>query len=326
MVTVLISSMGRRVGLIQCFRDSAQKLGLGIRVLGCDAEPEMAPAKWFVDSAFKIPRCSEPDFINKLLNICKDEHVDLLVPTIDTELILLASNKELFQAVGTTVAISALEVVNISRNKIQTARLLMNNQIETPRFATADEFLKAPERLKLPVILRPVAGSGSKGLIIVESMSELEHIRLDPQNYMAQEMYQGREYTVNMFFDRGGSLKCAIPHLRYEIRAGEVSKGITRRVPELINIARRMASALKGAYGPMCFQAIMDDHGKAVVFEINARFGGGYPLAHQAGARFAQWLIEDVKGLPSTASDEWQDGVVMLRFDSAVFFNLNENK
>jgi carbamoyl-phosphate synthase large subunit len=55
------------------------------------------------------------------------------------------------------------------------------------------------------------------------------------------------------------------------------------------------------------------------VFEINARFGGGYPLAHQAGATFSQWLLEEVAGLPATANDRWQDGVLMLRYDSAVF-------
>ena len=69
----------------------------------------------------------------------------------------------------------------------------------------------------------------------------------------------------------------------------------------------------------MCFQAIIDGDGRAAVFEINARFGGGYPLAHRAGATFARWLIEQRLDLPRTMGDDWEDNVVMLRFDDAVF-------
>ena len=33
-----------------------------------------------------------------------------------------------------------------------------------------------------------------------------------------------------------------------------------------------------------------------------------------------RWVLEDALGLPSTATDDmWRDGVVMLRFDEAVF-------
>ena len=56
------------------------------------------------------------------------------------------------------------------------------------------------------------------------------------------------------------------------------------------------------------------------VIEINARFGGGYPLSYAAGADFPAWLLEDVLGLSSSANaDGWRDGVVMLRYDDAVF-------
>jgi len=56
-----------------------------------------------------------------------------------------------------------------------------------------------------------------------------------------------------------------------------------------------------------------------MVFEINARFGGGFPLAHRAGARFSRWLLEDVLGLQSSAQNNWQEDLVMLRYDAAIF-------
>ncbi|NDD70965.1 transcriptional regulator, partial [bacterium] len=61
-------------------------------------------------------------------------------------------------------------------------------------------------------------------------------------------------------------------------------------------------------------------------FEINARFGGGYPLADQAGAKFAQWILEELANLPSSANNEWREGVLMLRYDATVFTDTRPNK
>jgi carbamoyl-phosphate synthase large subunit len=92
-------------------------------------------------------------------------------------------------------------------------------------------------------------------------------------------------------------------------------------MPALQAAAKKLAQVLPGATGPLCFQAVIMGSGEMAVFEINARFGGGYPLAHRAGARFSQWLLEEACGLPCTANDDWKEGVVMLRYDAAVFLN-----
>ena len=138
---------------------------------------------------------------------------------------------------------------------------------------------------------------------------------------IAQEYVHGAEFTVNIYFDRTGRLLAAVPHERLETRAGEVSKGVTRRNEALLRVAGQIAAALPDPRGPLCFQCILPADGVPRVFEINARFGGGYPLADRAGARFAQWLLEEAVGLPSSANNDWKDGVTMLRYDSAVFIN-----
>ena len=38
-----------------------------------------------------------------------------------------------------------------------------------------------------------------------------------------------------------------------------------------------------------------------------------------AGAPFTSWLIRQAAGLPPDASDDWQDGTTMLRYDAAIF-------
>jgi carbamoyl-phosphate synthase large subunit len=126
---------------------------------------------------------------------------------------------------------------------------------------------------------------------------------------------------VNMFCDRTHRMRSAVPHLRYETRAGEISKGTTERQRALLEISSQVAGALPGVMGALCFQAIVRADGVAAVFEVNARFGGGYPLAWRAGARFSRWLLEWAGDLPSSIHDEWQSGLTMLRYDGAVFLD-----
>ena len=136
---------------------------------------------------------------------------------------------------------------------------------------------------------------------------------------IVQDMATGREFTINVYVNRSGECICAVPHWRMEVRAGEVSKGITVKDCRLMTLARKVAEALPGAYGPLNIQCFMDDSGSIQIIEMNARFGGGYPLAHRAGARFTDWLFEEQADKPLPYFDGWTDDLAMLRFDEAVF-------
>lgn len=316
--TLLVSSAGRRVELIDCFRQSAAALGIELRVIAVDLAPAMSPACQIADLALPVPRCTEPAFIDRLLAICAEHGVELVVPTIDTELEALARHAARFWALGSWVSVSAPEVVALSRDKLRTARFLADHGIPVPRSGTIEDARRAPARWRWPLIVRPRGGSSSIGLHLVASPAALD--RLGPgEDCFVQERIAGDEYTVNLFFDRSGELRCAIPHLRCEIRAGEVAKGVTRRHARLEEIAWTLGAVLPGARGALCFQAMVDRTGEPMVFEINSRFGGGYPLAHRAGATFSQWLLEEVAGLPSSAHNDWQERIIMLRYDRAIF-------
>jgi carbamoyl-phosphate synthase large subunit len=317
MLTVLFTSAGRRNQLIACFRESAESLHRPLRVLAADMFPQLSPACHQADQAFRVNACYAPEYIQDLLQICSDHKVDLLVPTIDPELSVLSRHRSEFARVGTRVVVSSVFVSELAQDKFQTAATLQSAGVSTPRTFRLSEYLDAPSILPDPVIAKPNSGSGSRG--IIRPRSPLDLVSLQSPEYIVQELWQGLEYTVNMFFDLNGQLRCAIPHRRLEVRSGEVSKGRTERIETLIEASRKMASVLNGAQGPLCFQAIVRPDGSYCVFEINARFGGGYPLAHQAGARFAQWLLEELEGREVSALDDWESGLTMLRFDTAVF-------
>jgi len=316
--TVLISSAGRRVELIQCFRNGAAALDIDLTVIAVDLEPAMSAACQAADRAIRVPPCDRAEFIDALLGICLRDQVDLIIPTIDPELEPISAQAERFRELGTEVAVSTPAVVRLARDKLRTAQFLSSRGLPVPRTGLPEEVLAEPDAWPWPLMVKPRAGSSSIGIRIVSSPDQLVEIGGSPE-YLVQELLRGEEYTVNLFFDRAGRLRCVIPHLRCEVRAGEVAKGITRRHAELEAIAWALGEALAGARGALCFQAIVDGDGHPLAFELNARFGGGYPLAHHAGARFAQWLLEETTGRPLSAHNHWHDGVLMLRYDHAVF-------
>jgi carbamoyl-phosphate synthase large subunit len=195
--------------------------------------------------------------------------------------------------------------------------LFAANGIPTPRTLTLADYKKCPQALQWPIIAKPNSGSASLGIIRPARPEDLANLEAD--DYIVQELWQGREYTVNVFFDQDGRLRCAVPHLRIEVRAGEVSKGRTERISSLEAAAENLASTIPGAMGPLCFQAIVAHDDSYAIFEINARFGGGYPLAHRAGARMSQWILEELSGRPVSANNDWTAGMTMLRYDQAVY-------
>jgi len=319
-MTMLVSSCGRRVQLIEAFRTDARDLGVDLRVVGIDVHPVHSAAAMVADASYRVPSVQNERFLPSVRQICADEHVSLVLPTIDPELILYAQQAEAFYRAGTTVSISSMRLIKMMCDKMETYQWLTGAGIRTPHTMPMEEVRRFFGNIEFPVIAKPVCGSGSVGVKVLRDATELFDAPLD-SGYLIQEFIEGVEYTVNMFFSLGtGRLHCVIPHRRIEVRAGEVAKGQTVRHPALEALGWKIGEAFAGAArGCICFQAIENSRGEIFVIEINGRFGGGFPLAHHAGARMSRWLLEEVQGLPLSAGNDWNGDVMMSRYDAAFY-------
>ncbi len=321
-VTVLISSAGRRVELLRGFRRALDGLGLRGRVIATDAS-WYSSAFHDADEAFPVPRLDDPAYVPTLLALCEKQGVDLVVPTIDTEMATWVAARDQFDAIGTTISLSGGGVVDIAADKQLTHDWLVANGFPTVGQASPRAVLDDPGAWPFPLIAKPRFGSAGIGVGIVRDAAELAVAVGRPElgEMVVQTLAPGREHTIDVLADRQGRCVCAVPRRRIEVRSGEVSKGVTVRSPELQDLAARICHALPGAFGTITVQVFVGDApGELAVIEINARYGGGFPLALEAGADFPRWQLEELLGLPSTASaDGWRDGLVMLRYDAAVF-------
>ena len=318
-LNVLLSSCGRRVGLMDCFRSALRDLGICGSVVAVDCSLT-APAFHLADAAWQVPRCSEPEFAQVIVELCQRESVRLAVPTIDPELPVYAGNRDLFAAVRTAVAVSGPDTVAIAADKVRTHQWLSEHGFATVRQAPANEALAQPSDWRFPLIAKPRRGSAGIGVAPVADLDALRVACRGRDDLVVEEIAPGQEYTINLFVNASGKCICVVPHMRLEVRAGEVSKAVTAKRPALIELGRQIGEALPGAYGPLNVQCFVDAQGTIRVTEINPRFGGGYPIAQAAGANFPRWLIEEALGRSVWGPfDDWEDGLAMLRYDSAVF-------
>ena len=111
MKNILITSAGRRVSLVRNFQKELKSIYTDGKVFSADANPKLASACIVSDGWFKVSRLDNPNYINELLDICINNSINLIVPTIDTELLLLAENEQLFLSKGISVVISSIDFI-----------------------------------------------------------------------------------------------------------------------------------------------------------------------------------------------------------------------
>lgn len=319
MTNILISSAGRRAALVKLFQREIQHLQGN--VFAADVGRTSAACR-LATSWRQVPHCTAFEFPAALRQACDDWKINWIVPTIDTELPVLANLRTQFAAEGINVAVSSIETIEICSDKFRTADFLERSNLPTVATLNNPSQVGCPQlpNTAFPVFLKPAQGSSSIGAVRINDQETLNFYFAQTACPIVQEHAVGREFTVNFFVDRLGRCIAAVPHERLETRAGEVSKCVTRHIPALEELAWKIAAALPGAYGPLCYQAFYDRDAGPRIIEINARFGGGYPVTHAAGANFVDFLLNDREGTttPPTRST-WAEGCVMLRYDAAVF-------
>lgn len=315
---ILFTSAGRRVSLIRAFRESSERLGVRGRIITADLNQNVSAA-FVADQHELVPRVTSPEYINTLKGICKRHNVKLVIPLIDTELLVLSENQEQFQHNGTTILVSSPAVNEISRDKRKTHAFFSSIGVHTPRIFDPDDILNDPSA-HYPFFLKPADGSSSIGVTVIRTARELQFFKDYIPEAILQEYINGDEYTLDVLVDFQGKVLSIVPRLRIETRAGEVSKGITAKNKQLIDAGRKVVESLPGPRGCLTVQCFLTEHGETHFIEINPRFGGGYPLSYAAGADFPGMIIQMMLNRQiKTAIDAWQDGLVMLRYDEGIF-------
>lgn len=317
-MNILISSAGRRVSLVRAFQNELKAVFPQGLVMTTDMNPQFSAACQVSDKAFKVGRITVAETINEILAICLANDIKLIIPTIDTELVILAENKARFEEKGINIIVSDLDFIKICRNKWLTNDFFQTKAIDIPS-------LIDKKNLTFPFFIKPFDGSLSKDIALIQKSEDLTPQQLGNPNLMFMEYLspsEHDEYTVDMYFGKDNLLKCAVPRHRFEIRGGEISKGITKK-NEVLTFLKEKLNRIEGAIGCLTVQLFLNKVTKKITgIEINPRFGGGYPMSYNAGANYPKFLIEEYLLLQEiTYFEDWKNDLLQLRYDTEIIVN-----
>ena len=312
MIKILFTGVGRRVELIQAFREAALVLNKELIIYGADMAGT-APALAFCDYARRVVSMRDGGYIDNLLQICREDAIDLIVPTIDTDLLALAEKKGLFEKNGTKVLISEPDKIRICRDKNNTSQFFVDCGLHAPM--PVNNWKEYSEGY--PAFIKPKDGSSSINAYKVDNDEELAVYAEQIEDYIVQPFVNGREYTIDVFCDWEGTPISIVPRERVQVRAGEVLKTRIVMDPQMIDEAKALCRAFLPC-GPMTVQLIRDETGVDWFIEINPRFGGGSPLSMKAGARSAEAILHLIDNEAVRTFSNISDGAIYSRFDQSV--------
>ncbi|WP_394216108.1 ATP-grasp domain-containing protein [Brachybacterium vulturis] len=332
--TVVIGSAGRRLYLVDWFRDAFAALGLDGRVVVTENDPTSSAAS-YGDVARQLPRYTDPAYGLALLDLVDEMRPRLFVSVNDYELMHLHVHTDLAQQLrhrGVLVPGVSSEWQRGCADKLQMARLLDEIGVRTPltlRGGDQDGLAELAGRVD-EVVVKHRFGSGSSGLALVPAGAALaavaNAVRTAPvtggraptaDDVVVQPRLTGVEHGVDIVGDLHvpGALSAVLARSKLRMRAGETDKAVTVDSGPFRRNAALIARAA-GLTGLIDVDMFLGADGEASVIDINPRFGGGYPFVHLAGSDVPRYCIASAFGV--TIDDGWRDyepGVISAKYE-----------
>jgi len=313
-VNVLVTSVSRKVTLVQAFKRAIQAVGGG-KVLAGDISLDSA-ALYMADDGIIMPRSDEPDFIDWVSDLCARESISLIVPTRDEELPVFAEHSAGLLSRGVRVAVSPAQTVEICQDKSAFLEFCVREGFSVPRVLEphsvgAEDY---------PVFVKPRRGKGGIGATRVEDSASLDSILAQTPDVIIQEYCDLPEYTLDVFADFKGRVLSVVPRQRVVVIAGESYVSRTTRAEPLIDRGGALVERLN-LHGHGTVQCFFD--GSNLLFiEVNPRYGGGASLGWAAGHPTPEYLVRLVLGEEiEPRIGEFEDGMTMLRYTQDIFLD-----
>ena len=302
MYTVLVTGIGGNVGqgIIRNIRSFNPKISIiGTNTIAVSAGNHLC------DKVFTVPAAYENNYIETVAEICKNQKVDLIIPSTDYENLYLSNSRALLPVVAT----SDFYTNGVFVDKFLTWKHFSKHNLP---FAESELPSKYKAGTWKEIIAKPRKGRGSRGLHI--DPSSLSGFSDD--EYMIQKLYKGEEITTAFYVTKKEKLHGFINFERY-LENGTTNKCIVsnkynRQLAELID---GIMSCTKIA-GACNIQSIVTQEGNIIPFEINGRISGTNSIRSQLGFKDVQYTLqeylynsepEEIKIMQGAALRIWMD-------------------
>ena len=316
----LMLSVGRRGELMKDFRTSMEE---GSKIIATDNSP-YAPALYFADKQYLVPKINAPEYIDTILEICRNEHIDAVTTFIDPEIMLLADNRKEFEELGVEVLAPYSETAKLCFDKYEMFKYLRDCGIRTAMtWGSYDRVKEALDTgiVSFPIFIKPRTGSGSVGARKIFDSETLHAAFEHEPTIIAQELMTGEgcfDLDADVYVDTVSHKPVSIFSKRkVSTTIGGANKTISFKDKKLFDFTLEALSYFK-FNGPIDVDFFYKN-GEYYLSEINPRFGGAYLHAYGAGVDFIKMIERNLKGKENENTiGNYDEGVVMMMYDSVV--------
>lgn len=310
----LILAAGTRNKVVQYFKKTFDGIGT---VVATDANT-LGPAIYDANKYYIVPPITEPGYIDKILEICQKEKISGVLSLIDLELSLLATNKEKFRAVGTTVIGSSYELCEMALDKMQMYEWLKGHGYNCARsWMDKEKFYRAEQagEVTYPVFVKPYRGSASISISKVFDKETVELLFSHEDDLMIQEFLDGQEIGADVYIDLiSGEVVSIFTKKKIKMRAGETDKAVSFKDEKLFQLIEKFVT--EAGYRGQIDIDIFDIDGKYYISEVNPRFGGGYPHAYESGCDHMKLILNNLQGVVNQKNiGAYDEGIYMMKYN-----------
>jgi len=311
---VLITCCGRKAYLIEEFRRSLSAIRPHEqhKISVSEADP-LSASRFAADAFWQAPRISHPSYIDFIVELCRREKVDFLLPTKDTELRLLAENID--RLTNTILPLSSAHTLRVCEDKLLFYAYI-REKFRTPLTLPADEWSKA--QMPLPVVVKENGlGIETSGAIVCESKSKvLAAIKLYKRP-IVQSLAVGNEYTVDCLFDQLSKPIAIIPRRRLRLRHNVSDVGLARSDESIESCCIRLGRFL-GLVGAANIQLMVTSgQMEPTLIEVNPRISGGLQITLAACPGYFDALVREALRLPNEPL-QVKEPMLVMKFDSVI--------
>jgi carbamoyl-phosphate synthase large subunit len=252
----------------------------------------------FADAFYVVPAVTDPNYLDKMIEICAREEVDWVMPCIDSELVLLRENDfRILDEGGAQLFLASTGVLRICTDKLATHDFFEAHGI---RAIPTEPWVKGYAGFQWPCIVKPRQGSGSESIYFARSQVEADFFGLYiggtvGGRVVMQPFIEGEEYTVDVLVDVNKEPLIISPRIRCATEAGVSVHGITYWDELVVSGVTKIIESLGIVYAAN-IQCFVQPDGGVLFGEINARVAGSSIFTQLAGIPFYESIVEMMRG------------------------------
>lgn len=289
----------KSLAVVRALSKSGLKVSVGERTI-------LAPALFskYVDWRYIYPSVDlYPDkFISWLEKLVKINKFGVLITPEEETCLLISQNKEKLSKF-IRIPLPEYNTINFLRNKFALISHAKNLGIpcpDTKLISSIQDIYNYKHSHKLPLVLKPVNGSGGHGIQYISKESKLDSmakgIFSKHGKYLMQDYVPGNSfYGVSVVFNERNQMRSAFVHQKlrqYPSTGGASTYAVSVKFPKLVELTEALLKSLQW-YGVANVEFKIDQRDNIPkLMEANPRLWGSLQLAISSGVNIPYMLYQ----------------------------------